>query len=60
MDFLFHLALLAGLSLNYIVHFQKEVLPAKAKLMDGAGSTMTYVDTNNTIHRMQFTDKAMT
>ena len=59
MDFLFHLALLAGLSLNYIVHFQKEALPTKAKLMDGAGSTMIYVDTNNTIHRMEFTETTM-
>ena len=59
MDFLFPLALLAGLSLNYIIHFQKEALPAKAKVMDGAGSNMLYVDTDNTIHRMEFTETTM-
>ena len=54
MEFLFILTLLASLSLNYIIHFQKAALPSKVKLIDGVESTVLYVDANNTIHRMGF------
>ena len=60
MDFPFVLSLLASLSLAYIIHFQKVALPSKAKLIDGADSTLMYVDANNTILRMGFTGTALT
>ena len=55
MEFLFILTLLASLSLNYIIHFEKVALPSKVKLVDGVESTVLYVDAGNTIHRMGFT-----
>ena len=58
MNFLI-IALLSQATLNYIIHFQKVGLPSKVKLIDGAESAFLYVDTNNTIRRMEFTQTDM-